>query len=492
METKIKVVGVGGSGSNALARMKKYQIRGVKLIAINTDVQDLRKKSADQKIQIGHSLTQGTGSGMRPSVGKTAAEKSSSIIRENLRGADMVFITCGLGGGCLQGNSLISMGDHELKRIDSLTIREEVCSLSTNGMSKKQVLAAVKVGEKLTRELKTKTRSVNASTDHPFLKLDPRKEKEDILSLAWTELENLQRGDMVVVRKEEIGGKISNLDSALSEQALFDSLKSNLIFKGEEKEKFQKYFTFDKIESIGEARKEKVYDLTIEGSHNFIANGFLVHNTGSGAAPVIARIAKEEGALTIGVVTLPFSFEGAQRKRIATHALEQIKSKVDTLLVIPNDRLLRVMDKKASVREAFSICDQVLKNAIQGISDLIVSSGAVNIDFASLRAVMENAGQALFGMGMATGKGRIERAVAEAIRSPLLDFSFHGAGGALMNVASGGDLSLGELKKASQLISAHLRREAELVFGTSIDKSLKSGQIRITVIATKVPQQILS
>jgi cell division protein FtsZ len=491
METKIKVVGVGGSGSNALARMKKYQIQGVKLIAVNTDVQDLRKKSADQKIQIGHSLTQGTGSGMRPSVGKMAAEKSSSIIRENLRGADMVFITCGLGGGCLQGNSLISMGDHELKRIDSLTIGEEVCSLSTNGMSKKQVLAAVKVGEKLTRELKTRTRSVNASTDHPFLKLNSQKE-EDILSLVWTELENLQRGDIVVVQKEEIGEKISSLDSTLSEQALFDSLKSNLVLKGKEKEKFRKYFTFNKIKLIGEAKKEEVYDLTIEGSHNFIANGFLVHNTGSGAAPVIARIAKEEGALTIGVVTLPFSFEGAQRKRIATHALEQIRSKVDTLLVIPNDRLLKVMDKKASVREAFSICDQVLKNAIQGISDLIVSSGAVNIDFASLRAVMENAGQALFGMGTATGKGRIERAVAEAIRSPLLDFSFHGAGGALMNVASAGDLSLGELKKASQLISAHLRREAELVFGTSIDKSLKSGQIRITVIATRVPQQILS
>jgi|AntAceMinimDraft_18_1070375.scaffolds.fasta_scaffold03877_7 cell division protein FtsZ len=492
METKIKVVGVGGSGSNALARMKKYQIQGVKLIAINTDVQDLRKKSADQKIQIGYSLTQGTGSGMRPSVGKMAAEKSSSIIRETLRGSDMVFITCGLGGGCLGGNSLISMGNHKLKKIDSLTIGEEVYSLSINGMSRKKVLETVKVGKKLTQELKTRTRSINASTDHPFLKLNPQKEREGFLSLAWTELESLQKGDMVVVQKEEIRGEISNLNSVLSEQALFDSLKSNLIFKGEEKEEFQKYFTFDKIESIDEAKQEEVYDLAVEGSHNFIANGFLVHNTGSGAAPVVARIAKEEGALTIGVVTLPFSFEGAQRKRIATHALERIKSKVDTLLVIPNDRLLKIMDKKASVHEAFLACDQILKNAIQGISDLIVSSGAVNIDFASLRAVMENAGQALFGMGMATGKKRIERAIAEAIRSPLLDFSFSGAGGALMNVASGGDLSLGELKMASQLISTHLRQEAELVFGTSIDRSLKSGQIRITVIATKVPQKILS
>ena len=148
--------------------------------------------------------------------------------------------------------------------------------------------------------------------------------------------------------------------------------------------------------------------------------------------------------------------------------------------------------EKVIKNDAFSACDQILKNAIQGISDLIVSSGAVNIDFASLRAVMENAGQALFGMGIATGKRIIERAVAEAIHSPLLDFSFHGAGGALMNVANGGDLSLGELKKASQLISAHLCKEAELVFGTSIDKSLKSGQVRITVIATKVSQQPLS
>ncbi len=492
METKIKVIGVGGSGSNALARMKKYQIRGVKLIAINTDVQDLRKKRADQKIQIGHFLTQGTGAGMRPSIGKMAAEKSSSIIRENLRGADMVFITCGLGGGCLQGGSLISMGNRGQKRIDSLSIGEEVYSLSAAGMSKRQVLAAAKVGEKLTQELRTKTRSISASTDHPFLKLDSRKKQENGLFLVWTELKNLQRGDKVVVQKKEIDEEISILNPAFPEQTFFNSLKSNLVFAGKEKEKFQKYFAFDQIEAIGEARREEVYDLTIEGSHNFIANGFLVHNTGSGAAPVIAKIAKEEGALTIGVVTLPFTFEGAQRKRIATRALEQVKSKVDTLLVIPNDRLLKVIDKKSSVREAFSICDQVLKNAIQGISDLIVSSGAVNIDFASLRAVMENAGQALFGMGTATGKRRVEKAVAEAIHSPLLDFSFRGASGALMNVASGGDLSLGELKKASQLISAHLRQQAELVFGTSIDKSLKRGQIRITVIATGVSRKALS
>ena len=230
METKIKVVGVGGSGSNALARMKKYRIQGVKLIAINTDVQDLRKKSADQKIQIGHSLTQGTGSGMRPSVGKMAAEKSSSIIRENFRGADMVFIACGLGGGCLQGNSLISTGNRERKRIDSLMIGEEVYSLSMNGISKKQVLAAIKVGEKLTQELKTKTRSVNASTDHPFLKLDSQEEKGEVLSLVWAELKNLQTGDMVVVQRKDVGKEISNHGSALSEQVLFDSLKSNLVF----------------------------------------------------------------------------------------------------------------------------------------------------------------------------------------------------------------------------------------------------------------------
>lgn len=303
---QIRVLGVGGSGSNTVSRMKKHQIKGIDLVSINTDIQDLRKKKADIKLEIGYKTTRGLGTGMNLKLARKAVEESEDKIEELLEGLDMIFLTGGLGGG-----------------------------------------------------------------------------------------------------------------------------------------------------------------------------------TATGALPLIAEMAQEKDILTVAVVTTPFSFEGAQRKKLATIGLKNLRSSVDTLLVIPNDKLLE-MEDDLGVREAFKKCDEILRRAIQGISDLLVASGQVNIDFADLKSVMENAGEALFGMGTARGRNRIQKAVEQAITCPLLGFSISGARGALFNIASHGDLQVGEFKKASQLIKEQLQPGSNLVFGTSVDKKLKSGQIRITLIATGV------
>src|SRR6056297_136004 len=303
---KIRVFGVGGSGSNTVSRMKKHQIKGIDLVSINTDIQDLRKKKADIKLEIGYETTQGLGTGMDISLAREAVEESQEKIKELLEDLDMVFLTGGLGGG-----------------------------------------------------------------------------------------------------------------------------------------------------------------------------------TATGALPLIAEMAQEMGVLTIVVVTQPFTFEGAQRKKLATIGLKNLRPHADTLLVIPNDKLLN-LEEDLGVREAFQRCDEILKRAIQSISDLLIASGQINIDFADLKSVMEDAGPAMFGMGKAHGKDRISKAVEEALNCPLLGFSISGAQGALFNIASRGDLEVGEFKEASEKIKEKLKPKADLVFGTSIDKKLKSGEVRITLIATGV------
>ncbi len=304
---KIKIIGVGGSGSNTVARMKKWRMKGVELVAVNTDVQDLRAKAADTKVQIGQTVTKGLGAGMDPALGRAAAEESKAELEKVLSGADMVFIACGLGGG-----------------------------------------------------------------------------------------------------------------------------------------------------------------------------------SGTGAAPVVARLARSMGILTVATVTTPFSFEGEPRSKIAQAGLKELKPEVDTLLVVPNDRLLDLINEKTSLVNAFSLCDQVLHNAIQGIADLIVASGEINVDFAALRAVIKKAGPALFGIGSARGRGRAVNAIKAALDSPLLEFSLEGARAALLNIASNGDLTLAEVHSVTQQVRQVIKPEASLVFGTSLDNNLKSGTIRITIIATGV------
>ena len=302
---RIKVIGVGGSGCNAIARMMSCGIKGVDFIAINTDVQALHNSKASHKVHIGKILTRGMGAGMNPEIGRKAAEENREEIQEALRGADMIFIAGGLGGG-----------------------------------------------------------------------------------------------------------------------------------------------------------------------------------TCSGAAPIVAELAKEIGVLTVAIITKPFSFEGSQRARIAEDALAELKQKVDTIIVIPNDRLLNVIDKKVSLLNAFGIVDDVLRQAVQGISDLIIYPGIINLDFADVKAIMENAGPAIMGIGRATGEDRAIEAARAAISSPLLEFSIEGAKGILFNVTGGSDLGMIEVSEAAKVITESADKDAKVIFGAVLDEKMKRGEIKITVIAT--------
>ncbi len=302
--TKIKVIGVGGSGSNTISRMIKCQIQGIDLIVVNTDAQALNGCRAESKILIGESITRGLGAGMDMSIGERAAEESREKIQDAIKGANMVFITCGLGGG-----------------------------------------------------------------------------------------------------------------------------------------------------------------------------------TGSGASSVIAGISKKLGILTIAVVTRPFSFEGTQRSKIATQALEKLKDNVDALLVISNDKLLQIVDEKVTVSNAFWICDETLREAVQGITDLVLLPGIVSVDMASVLAIMKNAGRALFGVGRAVGENRAIEAANKAISSPLLDSSIHGAKRVLFNV-SGDNLALSEVSEVAKIITKTADKKAQIIFGAVDNKDLKKGEIKVTVIAT--------
>ena len=304
-KTRIKVVGVGGAGGNAITRMSAAKIQGVELCAVNCDAQDLQKARAEFKLRIGRNLTQGLGAGMNPEVGRRAAEENKEEINRFLQGADMVFVTCGLGGG-----------------------------------------------------------------------------------------------------------------------------------------------------------------------------------TGSGAAPVVAEIAKNSGALVIAVVTTPFSFEGAYRAQVAKKALDVLKSKVDTLLIIPNDKVLQQGDKKISLVSAFWVCDEVLRQAVQGITDLILLPGIINVDFADVKTIMKDSGPAFFGQGRAKGERRVETAVNLAVNSPLLDFSINGAKGILFNISGGYDLSLNEINEAAAIITKNADSRAKVIFGAVNDKRLQKEEIKLTVIAT--------
>lgn len=302
---KIKVLGVGGGGGNALNSMiKTQQIQGVEFVAINTDAQALLTCHADTKIQIGENLTRGLGSGADPDIGHNAAEESSEKIKNLLMDTDMVFITCGMGGG-----------------------------------------------------------------------------------------------------------------------------------------------------------------------------------TGTGGSPVIAEIAKQSGALTVAVVTKPFAFEGTRRMVVAEEGIENLKEKVDTLIVIPNERILDVVDKKMSLLEAFRVADSVLGEGVQGISDLITVPGLINVDFADVRSIMTNAGSALMGIGQGVGENRAAAAARSAIASPLLEISIEGAKGILFNITGGPDLSMSEVNEAAKIISQTADADANIIFGTTINDEMVD-QVKISVIAT--------
>ena len=300
----IKVIGVGGAGNNAVNRMVESGIRNVEFIAVNTDRQALLLSKAASKIQIGEKITRGLGAGANPDIGAQAAEESKTEIAEALRGADMVFVTAGMGGG-----------------------------------------------------------------------------------------------------------------------------------------------------------------------------------TGTGAAPIVAAAAKEMGILTIGVVTKPFTFEGKKRLSQAERGIESLKGKVDTLVVIPNDKLLQIIDRKTSIVEAFKMADDILRQGVQGISDLISVPGLINLDFADVKTIMLNTGMAHMGIGRASGENRAEDAAKEAIQSPLLETSIEGARGVIINITGGPDLGLQEANTAAELVQRSVDPEANIIFGVVTDESL-GDEIQITVIAT--------
>ncbi|MFS0562662.1 cell division protein FtsZ [Terribacillus sp. 179-K 1B1 HS] len=306
METlaTIKVIGVGGGGSNAVNRMIEHGVQGVEFIAVNTDSQALNLSKADVKMQIGAKLTRGLGAGANPEVGRKAAEESKEQIQEALQGADMVFVTAGMGGG-----------------------------------------------------------------------------------------------------------------------------------------------------------------------------------TGTGAAPVIAQVAKELGALTVGIVTRPFSFEGRKRQTQALAGTDALKGSVDTLIVIPNDRLLEIVDKNTPMLEAFREADNVLRQGVQGISELIAVPGLINVDFADVKTIMADKGSALMGIGIATGENRATEAAKKAISSPLLETSIDGAHGVLMNISGGTNLSLYEVQEAADIVTSAADQEVNVIFGSVINEDLKD-EIVVTVIAT--------
>ncbi|MCK5476130.1 MAG: cell division protein FtsZ [Candidatus Pacebacteria bacterium] len=302
---RIKVVGIGGSGNHAISRMVEAGLSGVEFVAVNTDAQDLHHCKASEKIHIGKNLTRGLGAGMNPDVGRQAAEENKDEIQDALKNTDMVFITCGLGGG-----------------------------------------------------------------------------------------------------------------------------------------------------------------------------------TGTGAAPIIAEAAREAGALTVAVVTKPFIFEGIQRKKIANEGLENLMSQVDTIITIPNDKILQVINEKTLLLESFKIADDILRQGVQGISDLITTPGIVNVDFADVKAIMQDKGSSLMGIGSASGESRAVDAAKRAINSPLLEMSIDGAKGVLFNVSGGSDLTMMEVNEAAGVITELIDEDAKVIFGSIIDENLKKGEVKITVIAT--------
>ncbi|MFJ7730539.1 cell division protein FtsZ [Lysinibacillus sp. NPDC097231] len=307
----IKVIGVGGGGNNAVNRMIEHGVQGVDFIAVNTDAQALNLSKAEAKLQIGTKLTRGLGAGANPEVGKKAAEESREQLEEVLRGADMVFVTAGMGGG-----------------------------------------------------------------------------------------------------------------------------------------------------------------------------------TGTGAAPVIAQIARDLGALTVGVVTRPFTFEGRKRQTQAIGGIGGMKESVDTLIVIPNDKLLQIVDKSTPMLEAFREADNVLRQGVQGISDLIATPGLINLDFADVKTIMSNKGSALMGIGIATGENRAAEAAKKAISSPLLESSIDGAKGVLMNITGGSNLSLFEVQEAADIVASASDEEVNMIFGSVINENLKD-EIIVTVIATGFSEEVL-
>jgi len=483
-KAKIKVIGCGGGGNNTINRISEVGITGVETIAINTDAQDLLYTNAITKILIGKTTTQGLGAGSVPQVGEEAAKESEHEIKEKLQGADMVFITCGLGGGCLRGSSLIYTNPHGLVRIDSIKPGQHVYSLEYGSLSRKKVLASMKTGIKKVYEIKTKNKSLVASFDHPLLKIVPEKvdnkNKFYDFSFEWTNAEKLKINDLVVTLTKAPGIECTKINNMEKE----DNLDILYEYKGSTASKFFNNFGFSKITKVSELSEEEVYDITVEGSHNFVSEGFITHNTGTGSAPVVAEVAKKLGALTVAIVTMPFEMEGQRRLENAMLGLERLENIVDTLIVIPNDKLLELAPD-LPLHTAFKVADEILTNSVKGIAELVTKTGLINLDFADIRTVMGKGGVAMIGVGESDSENRAIEAVEKAINNPLLDVNIDGAVGALINIAGGPDMTLEEARKVVETVSSRLNQDAKIIWGAQISEDLVK-TIRTMLIVTGV------
>jgi cell division protein FtsZ len=499
-KTQIKVVGAGGAGNNTITRLMQVGIVGAETIAINTDAQDLLYTDADKKILIGKELTSGLGAGGDPKVGMEAARESKEDIKKALQGADMVFLTCGLGGGCLRGSSLIYTNPDGPQRIDSIKPGSFVYSLEDGRLVKKKVIASMKTGIKKVLEVKTNNHTLYASYDHPFLKVIPEKVDKygrfSKFKFEWTPAEKLKQNDIVVVMRKapdvdiqcQFEDEFHQLDKSLEKTRQGKGIGFLCGYRGPTNSEFFKNFGFAKIKSIKEVGNEEVYDITVEGSHNFVAEGFVVHNTGTGSLPVVAEIAQKLGILTIAVVTLPFSMEGKQRMANAREGLENLEDHVDTMIVIPNDKLLEVVPD-VSLATAFKICDEVLVNAVKGIAELVTKPGLVNLDFADVRSIMKNGGLAMIGMGESDTENRAIEAVERALNNPLITVDVNGATGALINVIGGPDITIREAQQIVEAVSTRLSPDAKIIWGAQIAKELgETLRAMLVITGVKSPQ----
>ncbi len=473
---RVKVIGCGGGGGNSVSRMKEIGIKGCEIIALNTDAQDLLYTDVDTKILIGRELTHGLGAGSNPKIGEQAAKESEQELKKKLGNSDLIFVTCGLGGGCLRGSSLVYTNPKGPVRIDSIKPGDMVYTFLDGNLVRKRVLAAMKTGIKKVLELKTRNRKIYASYDHPFLKVKPlnnlSNDRFSEFDVEWAELKDLKKGDLVVVLKELLD------EGELCETEITYRLKSG------KTPDFFRHFGFNRVENISEIGDEEVFDITVDGSHNFISEGFVVHNTGTGAAPVVAEIGRKQGALTIGVVTLPFTVEGQKRLENAQYGLEKLASITDTLIVIPNDKLLEIAPE-LPIHTAFKVADEILTNAVKGITELITKSGLVNLDFADVKAIMADGGVSLIGIGESDGPDRAEKAVERAINNPLLDVDINNATGALINIVGGNDFSLDEYRKIMEIIGKKIAPDAKMISGAQISADMDKS-IRILLIVTGV------
>ncbi|MGC8812555.1 MAG: hypothetical protein ACP5O8_03145 [Candidatus Aenigmatarchaeota archaeon] len=378
-----------------------------------------------------------------------------------------------MGGGCLRGDSLILTNPEGPVPISSIKPGTTVYTINESGdLEKRKVLAAMKTGVKKVFEIKTKNRTLYASFDHPFLRVKKLNQLSNgrfsKFSLEWVEAQNLKVGDLVVILRE-----VADEGEPFK---LPDRRKTT--------EEFFRHFGFAKIVSVKDKGEEEVFDITVEGSHNFIAEGFVVHNTGTGSLPVIADTAKKMGALTVAVVTLPFSMEGKVRMANAREGLKNLEGVVDTLIVIPNDKLLEIVPD-VSIATAFKVADEILVNAVKGITELVTKPGLVNLDFADVRAVMSQGGLAMIGMGESDTENRALEAVEKALNNPLITVDINGAKGALINVMGGPDITIKEAQQVCEAVSTKLSPDAKIIWGAQIAKEL-GDTIRALLIITGV------